>query len=162
MGRSDDCYAALPTKRVGAGMLFRDVDNRVLLVEPVYKRDWEVPGGLVEVDESPRAAAEREIHEELGIERPPGRLLCLDWHRAEPPATEGLMVLFDGGELTDVEMKTIRLPPGELRSWAFLSLEEAAVRLSPRLYRRVAACLAHPGETLYLENGSSISAADRR
>ena len=38
--------ATLPRKRMAAGVLFRDHDGRVLLVEPVYKDYWEIPGAV--------------------------------------------------------------------------------------------------------------------
>jgi 8-oxo-dGTP diphosphatase len=41
------------TPRVAAGVLFRDAVGRVLLVKPTYKDGWEIPGGYVEVGESP-------------------------------------------------------------------------------------------------------------
>lgn len=63
---------ALPGKHVAAGVLFRDRVNRVLLVEPTYKPNWEIPGGVVEADEAPWAAASRELAEELGWDRPVG------------------------------------------------------------------------------------------
>jgi ADP-ribose pyrophosphatase YjhB (NUDIX family) len=40
--------ATLPRKRMGAALLFRDPDDRVLLVEPTHKPYWELPGGVVE------------------------------------------------------------------------------------------------------------------
>ncbi|MEU8419549.1 NUDIX hydrolase [Micromonospora sp. NPDC048835] len=46
--------AGLPRKRRAAGLLITDPQDRVLLVEPAYKTDWEIPGGRVEADESPR------------------------------------------------------------------------------------------------------------
>ncbi len=55
----------LPKKRVGSGVAIVDQEMRVLLVEPTYKETWEVPGGMVELDESPREAARRECFEEL-------------------------------------------------------------------------------------------------
>ena len=61
--------ASLNRKRMAAGVLFRDHDGRVLLVEPSYKPNWEIPGGAVEADESPWAAASRELIEELGLDR---------------------------------------------------------------------------------------------
>lgn len=45
--------ANLNRKRMAAGVLFRDVLGRVLLVEPSYKPNWEIPGGAVEADEPP-------------------------------------------------------------------------------------------------------------
>jgi 8-oxo-dGTP diphosphatase len=151
--RPDAFYESLPAKRMAAGVLFRDGEGRVLLVEPVYKERWEVPGGIVEMNESPRAAAQREVQEELGLERSMGRLWCVDWHSADPPATEAVVLLFDGGHLGEDEAAAFRLPPAELRSWAFCALDEAKGRLSPRLFRRIASCLASPDQTLYLEDG---------
>ncbi|MGW1061169.1 NUDIX domain-containing protein [Micromonospora rubida] len=58
-----DVTADLPRKRMAAGLLITDADERVLLVEPVYKAEWEIPGGCVEADESPHQAAIRECRE---------------------------------------------------------------------------------------------------
>jgi 8-oxo-dGTP pyrophosphatase MutT (NUDIX family) len=40
-------------KRVGADGLFRDPDGRILLVDPRYKPDWDLPGGMAEANEAP-------------------------------------------------------------------------------------------------------------
>ena len=39
----------------------------MLLCQLTYKRDWDLPGGVVEVGESPRMAVQREVEEELGL-----------------------------------------------------------------------------------------------
>ncbi|GAA3456433.1 hypothetical protein GCM10018962_82670 [Dactylosporangium matsuzakiense] len=137
----DDYTAALPRKRMGAAVLFRDARGRVLLVEPSYKDDWELPGGTVEADESPRAAARREVAEELGLAVTPGRLLVVDWVPPLPDRTEGVMFVFDGGVLGADTAASVRLPADELLSWAWCTRDEAARRLSPRLARRTAAAL---------------------
>jgi hypothetical protein len=53
----DQYIASLARKRMAAGALFRDEDGRVLLVDPTYKPTWDLPGGAVEKEESPYAAA---------------------------------------------------------------------------------------------------------
>jgi 8-oxo-dGTP diphosphatase len=152
---TDDFTATLPHKRMGAGLLMTDPSGRVLLVEPTYKDYFEIPGGSVEADESPRAATIREIDEELGLAGAPGRLLVVDWVPPREGRTEGLMLLFDGGVLTPEQTRTIQLPPEELRSWAWCDLQQAQHRLSALLARRVAAAMEArvDGGTAYLENG---------
>lgn len=139
--------------------MLTDGRGRVLLVEPVYKTDWEIPGGSVELDESPYAAAARELTEELGLTVRPGRLLVVDWVPPQPNRTEGLMMLFDGGILTPAQTAQIRLPPDELRSWAWCSEPEAGERLSELLARRVAAAVRARAEdgVVYLENGFVVA-----
>lgn len=150
---TSDWTATLPRKRMGAGVLFRDGGDRILLVEPTYKPEWELPGGVVEADESPRAAAAREVTEELGLTVVPGRLLAVDWVPARDGRTEGLMVVFDGGVLADPGR--IRLQESELRSWAWSTPAEAAARLRGLVARRSEAArrAALAGTTAYLENG---------
>ena len=59
----------LPRKRAIGQLLVRDEAERVLLCQLTYKRDWDLPGGVVEVGESPRHAVVREVAEELGLDR---------------------------------------------------------------------------------------------
>ena len=49
--------ATQPRKRVSADLLIRDDTGRILLVEPKYKPDWDVPGGMAEANEPPHATA---------------------------------------------------------------------------------------------------------
>lgn len=150
-----DYTATLARKRMAASVLFFDEAGRVLLVEPTHKPYWELPGGAVDADESPYAAAGREIWEELGVSRPVGRLLAVDWVPPRPDRTEGVVMVFDGGELSTDDVAAIRVPPDELRGWAWCTGEEAAERLSALLARRLAAAseARSCGEVAYLENG---------
>ncbi|MDM4720025.1 NUDIX hydrolase [Micromonospora sp. WMMA1363] len=66
-------------KRVGADALIRNEQGHVLLVNPRYKPDWDLPGGMAEANEPPHQAAEREIREELGLELKVNKLLVVDW-----------------------------------------------------------------------------------
>jgi diadenosine tetraphosphate (Ap4A) HIT family hydrolase len=160
-------YRALPAKRIGAGVLFTDADGRVLLVRPTYKGHWEIPGGMVEAGESPHEAAAREVAEELGIDRPVGRLLCVDWVPPRDPKTDGLMFLFDGGNLESHDVAAIALRSEELSEHRFVGADDLNDFLPAHMARRVIASLAAraAGLTQYLVDGTAgnavIPTADR-
>jgi hypothetical protein len=59
-------------------------DDRLLLVRKAYGNQWDIPGGCVDVGESPAAACQRELREELGIDRQPQRLLVMEWAPKHP------------------------------------------------------------------------------
>ncbi|XMN04662.1 NUDIX domain-containing protein [Streptomyces griseobrunneus] len=148
----------LPRRRVAAGVLFFDADGRVMLVDPVYKTPWEIPGGAVEWDESPRDGAVREVWEELGLVRQPGKLIGIDWVGPRPGRSEGMVTIFDGGVLDPEEVAGIRLQDEELRAFEFVGLEQVRERLITLLARRVEACVAarERGETVCQENGVPV------
>src|SRR6185312_5620352 len=148
--------ASLARKRMAASAFFRDVAGRVLLVDPVYKDPWDLPGGAVEAEESPHAACRREVLEELGLDRPPRRVLAVDWVPSQPERPEGLVIVYDGGVLSTQEAAAIRLADGELSRFAFVDRDAVAGLVTPLLARRVAACLdaVEAGSVAALENGS--------
>lgn len=143
---------------MGSAVLLRDADDRILLVEPTYKNHWELPGGVVEADESPYDAAVRELREELGLSVTPGRLLVVDWVPPRSGRTEGVMFVYDGAVLDASRTAGIQLPVDELRGWAWSTLTEARQRLSPLLARRAVAAMRAltDGVTAYLENGAPV------
>lgn len=148
-------YESLPGKRIGAGLICRDADGRVLLVRPTYKPGWEVPGGVVEAGESPAAAVAREVREELGVDLPIGRLLVVDWLPVRPPKTEGVMMTFDGGVLDDSVTRRFRLAAEELSEWRFMAADELDDALPDAIARRTRVALETiaTGRSAYLEWG---------
>ena len=62
----------LPRKRAIAQMLMHDSEQRVLMCQLTYKSDWDLPGGVLEVGESPKLGVEREVLEELQLAVPLG------------------------------------------------------------------------------------------
>src|SRR5580693_8186436 len=122
-----DVYvASLARKRMAVGALCRDGEGRVLLVDPVYRDTWDLPGGAVEAEESPQAACRREVAEELGLDRPAGRVLAVDWVPSRPERPEGLIVVYDGGVLSPAEIEEVVLADGELSEFAFVAPDEVA------------------------------------
>lgn len=145
------------TPRVAAGVLFRDAASRVLLVNPTYKDGWEIPGGYVEAGKSPRAAAAREVKEELGLDVDLTSMLVLDW-APHPAEGDKLLVIFDGGHLAQDEVERLVIARHELSAARFFDVNELHRVLPARLARRVIyAATGHDGP--YLEHGVAPLAA---
>ena len=147
--------ATQPRKRVGADMLIRDEQGRILLVDPRYKPDWDLPGGMSEANEPPATTARREVKEELNLDLQPGRLLCIDWVSPHAPWDDSLMFIFDGGTLTSKQIAGLKLLDGELRTFEFCTEEQAAGRLRPYIWQRAAHALQAQKTrgTRYLQDG---------
>jgi 8-oxo-dGTP diphosphatase len=90
------------------------------------------------------------------LDRPPGRVLAVDWVPSRPERPEGLIVVYDGGVLSEADIAKILLADGELEGFAFFTADEAASLVTPLLARRVASCLdaVAAGTVAALENGS--------
>ncbi|QUQ64889.1 NUDIX domain-containing protein [Kutzneria sp. CA-103260] len=137
----DEYAAQLNRKRTAAGVLFRDPNSRVLLVETSYKPNWEIPGGSVEAHEAPWTTAVREVREELGIDVVLGRLLVIDHIPEAAPMPEGLAFIFDGGIITDTAVSALRFHDPEIVSASLFTLDEAMSLVNPGLASRISVAL---------------------
>jgi RimJ/RimL family protein N-acetyltransferase/8-oxo-dGTP pyrophosphatase MutT (NUDIX family) len=146
----------LPRKRAIAQLLVRDPDGRVLLCRLTYKQDWDLPGGVVEVGESPQLAVAREVEEELGLEIKAGALLLTDWLPPWGGWDDALCLVFDGGVQDPDVLDQAELQVREIRSVQFCTLEEVRSHCADFTARRIEAALANvegrPGPS-YTESG---------
>jgi 8-oxo-dGTP pyrophosphatase MutT (NUDIX family) len=145
----------LPRKRAISQMLVRTSDARVLLCQLTYKQDWDLPGGVVEVGESPQVAVAREVEEELGLALPAGRLLLTDWLPPWSGWDDALCLVFDGGIHDAGLLDSVVRQTREIRSAEFCTPEQVVERCADFTARRVAAALANlagPGPA-YTESG---------
>ncbi|SER92144.1 NUDIX domain-containing protein [Actinokineospora terrae] len=124
-------------KRVAADLIIRDEAGSVLLVNPTYKDGWDLPGGMVESNEAPRSAAERELREELGLEVTAGRLLALDWVPPDGPWDDLLAFVFDGGQLSAADVLDLQIKDPEISEFAFVGIAKAVTMLGPALADRL-------------------------
>jgi 8-oxo-dGTP diphosphatase len=127
-----------------------------LMVEPVYKDEWEIPGGVVEDGEDPRHACQRECLEELGLRVNTGRILVLEHQTAPPPRGDSIMFVYDGGVVPDGTQ--LVLPPDELRSHRFVAPDRVGEFTIERLARRIRFALLALDEasTIELVNGVRV------
>jgi 8-oxo-dGTP pyrophosphatase MutT (NUDIX family) len=106
--------AGLPTKRIIAQGLLRDGAGRVLLCRLTYKPEWDLPGGVVEVGESPADGLVRELQEELGITVTVNGLITVNWLPAWRGWDDACVMLFDLGVADASVVDTMRLQPTEI------------------------------------------------
>ncbi len=156
-------YENLPKKRMAVGAVFLDAAQRILIVKPIYKDTWLIPGGVIEVNESPYAACIREVQEEIGLYMPHLKFLSVDYMSSEtsgyPNKGENLQFIFFGGVLGEEEIKNIKLAKDEISEYKFASLAQAQQLVNKNLARRLPKSLEaiHNSGGFYLEAGESIS-----
>lgn len=144
---------------MASGALLFNEAGELLILHPTYKDRWEIVGGIVEANESPRAGCEREIREEIGLNMRVGRLLCVDYS-INLEEVENLQFIFDGGVLTPEQIASIQLADGEVKSIEFVSVSSkedrdwllSRDRLGPRLIKALEA--REGTSTYYLEKGT--------
>lgn len=145
----------LPRKRAIAQLLVRDPEDRVLLCRLTYKQDWDLPGGVVEVGESPQRAAAREVEEELGLGLPAGPLLLTDWLPPWGGWDDALCLVFDGGVHDAGVLDAMVAQVREIRTAEFCTPEQVHERTAEFTARRIQAALANVGSggSPYTESG---------
>jgi 8-oxo-dGTP pyrophosphatase MutT (NUDIX family) len=144
----------LPRKRAIGQVLVRDGEGRVLLCQLTYKQDWDLPGGVVEVGESPQLAAVREVEEELGLKVPPGNLLLTDWLPPWGGWDDALCLVFDGGVHDATVAVDFVLQSREIRTAEFCTPDQVRERCAGYTADRVASALANlAGGPSYTESG---------
>jgi len=145
----------LPRKRAIGQLLVRDPDDRVLLCQLTYKTDFDLPGGVVEVGESPRLAVAREVEEELGFVVDAGPLVLADWLPPWSGWDDALCLVFDGGVHDAAVVESFIRQEREIRSAGFYTLDEAREHCADFTARRIEAALASIGTpgAAYTESG---------
>ncbi len=146
--------ARMPRKRIIAQGFLRDAEGRFLLCELTYKREWDLPGGVVDPSESPRAALERELAEEMGVTLRANQLLAVNWL---PPFRqwEDAMLFVFGVAVPDYFDEQLRLEAREIRAVHWCTLGEAIDQVAPYLAVLLPQLLDSP-HPAYLDAGVPV------
>lgn len=159
--------AVLPVTRAIAQGVLRNEQGDVLLCELMYKREWDLPGGVVDPSESPAACVVREVREELGLAVQVRGLLAVDWLPPWLGWRDAILLVFDLGTVPSTTREQAVLEAHEIRAvhWAAEHLWESRVApYTARLLRSIDHRGAAAGETgaggrgrgggaVYLEDG---------
>lgn len=146
-------------KRVIAHLLLTDEAGRVCVLETSFKPDFELPGGILEIGESPRQGLLREVLEELDHRISINRLLVVDWLAPYLGWEDAVELIFDGGVMPDRSKPLLRPDLREIRAVFWLEPADAADRMAEYARGRLLAAVQArvEGRTLYLEAGERIS-----
>ena len=150
--------ARLPRKRTIAQGVLRDPQGRVLVCELSYKKEWDLPGGVVDPGESPATCVEREVQEELGIHVPAGRLLAVNWLPPWRGWDDAMLYLFDLGVHETGELDPALFLRREIAGAHWLHVADVGDHVASYTARmlEVAGDAEHPA---YLENSEPVGAA---
>ncbi|MGH3900596.1 MAG: NUDIX domain-containing protein [Pseudonocardiaceae bacterium] len=91
---------------------------------------------MVEANESPRAAAVRELAEELGLTVPLGRVLAIECAPPHGSWDDQVVFVFDGATLLAERIAGLRTMDAELARLGFVPIIDAAARMRPHIWRR--------------------------
>ena len=107
--------------------LIKNSDNQYLIVKPIYRSEWLLPGGAIEPGESPKEACRRECLEELGLPINIGEILCIECRKSKVDSSHVFRFIFDGGILSDES--NIVLPESELEQYKFVDIEDVLLNV---------------------------------
>lgn len=121
-----------PNWKVSVNALIETSDG-MLLVKPSYKKGWDLPGGIVESDESPVEGLRREIVEELGTSAEIGGLRCVDYIRSDWESRPVIMLIFSA----TININEVCVDGQELIDWRIVSRDIALDTVSKNMKIRL-------------------------
>lgn len=146
----------LPTKRNIAQGLLRNERGEILLCELTYKKDWDLPGGVVDPRESPRECVAREIAEELDIDVVASRLLAVNWLPPYRGWDDAVLFLFDLGTVESAKTKRMSLLKREIREVHWVAPGDLDGQVAAYTAAMLSQVLATDVGTVYLENSAPV------
>lgn len=151
-------YYSRPRKLVGVSVIFRNNKGEFLIAKPTYREDWLFIGGIVDEEESPFAAALREVKEEIGLEFSSFPLLSISHAPSDELVPDYMKFAFDGGVLTDEQINSISLQASELSEYKFLPLKELEGLVTQRSFEvaQLALKSLETGKKYFLDSNGAV------
>lgn len=139
MDRSAVFFDTLPGKTVAAATITQLTNGAMLVVHDLFKQHWTIPGGVVDANEDPEAAATRETMEEAGIEVQLTGLLGV-FHGLRP---DRLVLVFGARPRSSAIPQAVHTHEIDGAKW--LDVGAAMDIVAPYVAWQIDRCLGHPG-----------------
>jgi 8-oxo-dGTP pyrophosphatase MutT (NUDIX family) len=110
-------FHARPSSAV---IILEDDQARVLIVKANYKKHWTFPGGIIDLGETPKQAALREIKEEVGLIIDPASL-SFKWVTARHSTSIDTYQFIFKAPLPSGAEKSIVLQASEIDEWRLVT-----------------------------------------
>ena len=144
-----------PSHVAAAAVLLVSPADRILMVQTFNRlgAGLILPGGMVEADESPTAAAAREVAEEVGLLIAVGRLLVVE-HRSPADGRPGNLQFVFAAQCPVEESLPLTLQPEEIAEAHWVDRDQVVQRHTLMGQPRLRAALAafDSGVPAYLES----------
>jgi len=125
--------------------------NRILLVRHRLLDKWQIPGGVLELDESIQTAVEREVREELGTQLEADELISVysgsNWAIEYPNKDRVQQVLFFFRMKGHIREDQIHVQKSEISEWRFYDLRDIPDDTMECCKRKVKDLLQYKGRT---------------
>ena len=105
----------------------------VLLVDPSYKQGWDLPGGILDLGESPVDGLKRELMEELNVPVEVGPLRCVDYIHSDWERRSVIMMIFSAS----IDLDIVRADREEVLDWAVFSRNDTLEKVSTNMQKRL-------------------------
>lgn len=117
-------------------MQLENKQGQVLVVKANYKKYWAFPGGVINDNESPKAAAIRETLEEVGIDIPEEQVEFVGVINRTSSVATTYQFIFKAPLLTD-QVDKIILQAAEIEAYDLVTREQVIANEKQRHYGKV-------------------------
>lgn len=145
----------VPRKLSGSAAVILDPAGQVLLVHHTYgKLNWELPGGVAELNESPVDTVRRELKEETGLDVVATRLTGVYYEPANP---HGEFIHFVFRCRVSPSTATPQPDGKEISELSYWPVDALPRPMSSFTYRRITDALARRRAPAHHDSGTSLA-----